>query len=146
MKILKVLLTESAVAAYRDLSDTQSIVLMRVVSGQAAYETASPREKAVMDELAVFGLLDDLGYAPTQQGIAVANLTKKYGPRDARQLQARNAKAGMAQKPFEKDRRYTTKGDAGEDLDAEAVAPVSGDNMRSGSIMDKGRVSRDNAI
>lgn len=136
MKILTVLLTESAIAAYRELDDTQSIVLMRLASGKTTGDTASPREKAVMDQLADFGLVNDLSYELTQQGAAVANLAQKYGPRDARMVQARVAKVGQTPAPFEKDRKYSSVGDAGTDMAgsdnmmAPISSPVSNDPRR----------------
>lgn len=126
MKILNVLVAESAMTAYRDISDTQTIVLMRVAAGKVAYETAHPREQAVMDELVDLGLLTDLSYEVTPKGASVASMAQKRGPRDARLVQQRNDKAGLTQKPFDANRRYTDRGDAGD-----AIEP--GDDMVSTS-------------
>lgn len=146
MKILNVLVTESASTAYRDISDEEAITLMRVVAGKTTSDTARERELAVMDRLVDLGLLHGLSYAPTQQGQIVANMALKRGPRDARMVQQRNAKAGVTPAPFDKGRSYTNVGDRGEDLESEVIAPVDGDQLRSGSIMGKARANRDNSI
>lgn len=143
MKILKVLVTENAAVAYRDLSDIQTITLMRVAAGKTEYDTASPREQGIMDELVDFGLLN-MSYEPTPTGLRVAQMGQKYGPRDARRLSQRNAAAGVS--PVVGDGRYSDVGDRGEDLDDAGVAAVSGDELRSGAVMNKTRVNRDNAI
>lgn len=144
MQILKVLVTENAALAYRDLSNAQTIVLMRVAAGKTSYDTASEREQAVMDELVNFGLLSDLSYEPTPTGMRVADMGRKHGPNDARILQKRNAAAGI--NPVKPDGRYTDVGDRGEDLDDVGVAAVNGDDLRSGALMGKTRINRDNAI
>ena len=122
MKILNVLINESAALAYRDATDIQSTVLMRVASGKSSYETASPREQAIMDELVDLGLLQNLSFEPTQKGATVANMAAKLGPRDARIAAQRKAAAGI--KPVQGDGRYTDVGDAGD-----AIEP--GDDMVS---------------
>ena len=137
MKILNVLINESAACAYRDISDTQTVVLMRVAAGKTHYDTASPREQAVMDELVDLGLLQDLSYDLTQRGAAVANMAQKYGPRDARMLAQRKAAAGI--KPVRGDGRYSDVGDAGDNIEP-------GDDMvsmsHSARQVDRGEIHR----
>jgi hypothetical protein len=137
MKILNIILNESAVAMYRDLTDTQSIVLIRAASGKTTYETASEREQGVMDELAELGLLNDLSYEPTQKGQAVAELAHKYGPRDSRIMAKRNAAAGRA--PVKGDGRYSDVGDHGDSIEP-------GDDMvsmsQSARTIDRGELAR----
>lgn len=125
MNILSVLITESAAQAYRDLTSVQTTVLLRAANGQTSYDTASPREQAILDQLVDFGLLNDLSYEPTQKGSIVANMARKYGSRDARVMARRNEKAGV--KPFKADGRYTDVGDAGDDIGAgDDVPSLSG--------------------
>lgn len=145
MKILNVLINESAALAYRDISDIQATVLMRIASGKSSFETASPREQGIMDELADLGLLQHLSYEPTQQGSMVANMATKHGPRDARILAQRRAASGA--KPVQGDGRYTDVGDRSDNIEGDDIAaPVSGDALRSGAVMGKSRIDRDNAI
>lgn len=139
MKILNVLINESAALAYRDISDLQTTVLVRIAQGKTSPETASPREQAIMDELVDLGLLVNLSYELTQQGAAVANMGAKYGPRDARQMAQRKAAAGV--KPVQGDGRYSEVGDVSDNIEGEAVAGVTGRGLGIG-----GRVNRDNAI
>jgi hypothetical protein len=144
MKILNVLINESAALAYRDISDMQTTVLMRVASGKSSYETASPREQGIMDELVDLGLLQNLSYEPTQKGSMVAGMATKHGPRDARIMAQRKAAAGI--RPVQGDGRYSEVGDRGDGMDDETLAPVSGDDLRAGAVLNKQRISRDNAI
>ena len=122
MKIQDILLSESSMQAYRDLSHIQTSVLQRLVAGATTYETASPREQAVIDELVDFGLVSDLSFEPTQRGAVVANLATKHGSRDGREVQRRSAALGI--KPFDKDRSYSNNGDIG-DIAGEEVADIS---------------------
>lgn len=88
------ILSENAVLTFRDLNSLQSTTLIRVARGKVDYETASPREQAIMDELASLGLLDDLSYEPTEDGMRVAQIASRYFSRRT---------GGEVQKP----RRYT---------------------------------------
>lgn len=137
MKILNVLINESAAEAYRNIDDMQTTVLMRVASGKSSYDTASPREQGIMDALVDLGLLQDLSYEPTQKGSMVANMAMKYGPRDARIMARRKEAAGI--KPVKGDGRYSEVGDS-----SDAVDP--GDDMVSISqgarSIDRGAIVR----
>ncbi len=139
MKILNVLINESAALAYRDISDMQTTVLMRVASGKSSYETASPREQGIMDELVDLGLLQNLSYEPTQKGSMVAGMAMKHGPRDARLMAQRKTAAGI--KPVQGDGRYTEVGDASGHIEGEQVAGMTGRGLGIG-----GRPNRDNSI
>lgn len=144
MKILKILLNENAMDLYRDLTANQNTVLNRVVGGKVTFDTASPREQAVMDELVDLGLLD-MAYEPTKLGRGVSHIAgNKHGSYDGREIQRRMAALGR--EPFSGDRSYTAVGDRGDELDSDVAAPVSGDDLRGGSIMGKTRVGRDDAI
>lgn len=134
MKIQDVLVTENAIVAYRDLTDAQATVLIRVTQGKSTFETGSPREQAIMDELASLGLLNDLSYEPTNMGAQVASMAARRGPRDARVQQQRLQASGR--KPVQGDGKYSEVGDTGDGLDADdGVNGVSGDSMRTGQIM-----------
>ena len=137
MKILNVLINENAALAYRDLSDAQTIVLMRVAAGKTHYDTASPREQAIMDELVDFGLLQNLSYEPTMRGSAVVNMANKYGPRDARMLAQRKAAAGI--KPVRGDGRYSEVGDSSDNVEAGDDMVSMSDTARS---VDRGEIRR----
>lgn len=121
------LLCENAVLAYRDLDATQSAVLTRIANlvskGEYDPDTASPREIAIMDQLVDFGLLDSMSMEPTEAGLRVANLSKKYGSHDARDMSRRQQALGT--KDFGDRQRYTDVGDIGDNItNDDEVAPV----------------------
>lgn len=132
MKILNVLINENAGLAYRDISDIQTTVLMRVASGKSSYETASPREQGVMDELVDLGLLTNLAYEVTDKGSLVAGMANKHGPRDARLMAQRRAAAGR--KPVQGDGRYSEVGDAGDNISGDMAPELDGQSLRTGQI------------
>lgn len=139
MKILNVLINESVAALYRDLTDMQSIVLMRIADGKTSYDTASEREQGIMDELADLGLVDFPAYELNMKGQMVASMAQKYGPRDARMMAKRKAAAGI--KPVQGDGRYTDVGDVSDNIEGDAVAGMTGRGLGIG-----GRPNRDNSI
>lgn len=136
MKILNILLAESAMLAFRDLTDLQTTVLRRVVLGKSTYQTASPREQAVMDELVDFGLLSDLSFEATPRGVKVAELAAKHGSTEGKEIQRRSAALGAT--PFEKDRRYSTVGDASDVVDPNEVPDITGQARQ----IDRGAIVR----
>lgn len=140
MKILNVLLSESAAEAYHNLSHIQTTVLMHAVSGKVSYDTARPETQEIMDQLVDFGLLDQTSFEATPDGMRVAGFASKLGSRDARTMQQRNAKL----KPFSADGKYSEVGDLGDNLDDTmgGVASINGDaRMHS-----RGRVNREQSI
>jgi hypothetical protein len=120
---LVTLLNENAMLAYRDLDDIQLTVLRRLATGKVDAETASPREQAIMDQLADLGLVDSMSYEPNESGLKVADLVQRYGSRDARQVHNKMQKLGATD--FGAPRKFTDVGDTGEDIgNDDEVAPV----------------------
>lgn len=136
MQILKVLIKESAMDMYRDLTGNQSTVLYRVVTGKTTPDTASPRELKIMDELVDLGLLDTY-FEPTKLGRGVVHVSDhKHGSQEGREIQKRMQALG--QKPYEGNRRYSEVGDHGDNIDGEEVP-----NLASGArAIDSGAIVR----
>jgi hypothetical protein len=136
MKILNVL-TESAAEMYRDLTNDQAIVLARVAAGAVTPDTASPRERAVLQQLADLGLVNELDPSMvTQLGTRVANFATKLGPRDARVMQQKMAAAGRTPQDFSGRRRATDVGFADGGDPTDNTAPLAGDELAGGNLGD----------
>lgn len=120
MKINTLLENAGAVLAYRDLENNQLLVLQRAAAGkydEAAGLAPSQRERDILDQLADMGLVDPLTFAATDTGAKAAQMSQRYGARDAQQIQ-RLQKARGQEGGFQGDRRYSTVGDASDAVDA----------------------------
>lgn len=142
MKILKVLVNENAMLNWRDLSAIQSTVLFRVAQGKTMYETGSQREQDTMDELADLGYLVSMSNELTPKGMDIANIIAKHGPHDAFKMRRHPG----AHANVKGDGKFTDVGFRGEKGDGELELPISGDDIRSGAMLNKGRVGRENSI
>lgn len=88
---------------FRDLNSFQVSALMRMASGRLSYDTASPREMAIIDSLKDLGLVNDFDEL-THKGELAARIGKQYGSLERREAATRDQELGRVSS---KPQRYT---------------------------------------